>query len=214
MSQRILGLFAAAIIDKGTIIGIRALGSHFDFGFAAVEHFSVTLHPLRDCAAQFPHLLRDVLIVEQAPVIAVAGIHELIVDVTKIDRFDRDTRGFQDPGLHGTICVMMIFDRGAGFYFDEFIALAARLEDIYADQNIMRFEGRFEDRCAGLFFKQTPGVLYGSICSVIVGDEYSVRILGTSYIVDVIARSKALLNIGTVFNAPLATDAFHTGDPT
>ena len=146
VSQRILGLFAAAIIDKGTGIGILALGSHFDFGFAAVEHFSIALRPLRDFSAQFPHFLRDVFIVEQAPVIAVAGIHELIVDVTKIDRFDRDARAFQNPGLHGTICVMMIFDRGAGFYFDEFIALAARLEDIYTDQNIMRFEGRLEDR--------------------------------------------------------------------
>ena len=51
----------------------------------------------------------------------------------------------------------MIFDRGAGFYFDEFKAIAARFEDIYADQNILRFEGRLEDRCTGLFCQADAG---------------------------------------------------------
>ncbi len=61
------------------------MGSHFHVRFTAGEQFPVVLYPLRYDADSFPDLLCHVLSAKQTTVIAVSGIHELVVDMTKPD---------------------------------------------------------------------------------------------------------------------------------
>ena len=143
-----------AVIAEATGEGVLALGAGGDVGFFGLRGDGLCFfEPAGDFLGAGNDFVGEVDFGEEALVVAVAGVDEGVVDVGEGDFAKGDSGLLGDEGLHRDVVVVVVFDGGGGFDFDQVpfgpALVVLGKQDVGEDEAAGDAEGGFEE---GSFF--------------------------------------------------------------